>query len=266
MKIHSSLLRKSRYFLPAAIFLALCLLIQCKKSEQPADVPAFDAEKAKEHIISGRQANAFTTELRTSLARLEANNARLANKTLYLTPSVLFSRETLAGLLRQPGVTGVRIYAGRLNNGKTTLLAVATNNRGQDIPSLIVSPEKTLDITEASALVHSFRTSIESVNPLNLPRSELFNRDAIAVLLNKKQAASVRIYWGSENGAACMILVPVNAAGNDIHTRLLARDGEEGGDDPGDEKEPGDDDEAIERGHRCPHSCDVGGPIDDGNP
>lgn len=59
----------------------------------------------------------------------------------------------------------------------------------------------------------------------NLPDAEMFNRDAIAALLNAKGADGIRIYMGKdEKGQIRLVLLPVDKKGNDIHTTLVSRE------------------------------------------
>lgn len=86
---------------------------------------------------------------------------------------------------------------------------------------------------------------------LALEQSESFNRDAIAALLNAKDAsgnpaAGVRIYQGLDaEGRTRLVLVPYDARGNDIITRLSSS---------GDTAVSGSS-EVVEDGIRCPPSC-----------
>ncbi|WP_163999509.1 hypothetical protein [Pyxidicoccus caerfyrddinensis] len=92
---------------------------------------------------------------------------------------------------------------------------------------------------------------------LALEQSESFNRDAIAALLNAKDAsgnpaAGVRIYQGLDAaGQTRLVLVPYDARGNDILTKLSS---------PGGAAVTGVSAEAVEDGIRCPPYC---GPEDE---
>jgi hypothetical protein len=58
-------------------------------------------------------------------------------------------------------------------------------------------------------------------NHFNLPNAETFNRDMISLLLNQDGADGIRIYYGEdENGKIRLVLLPVDAKGNDIITTL----------------------------------------------
>lgn len=96
----------------------------------------------------------------------------------------------------------------------------------------------------------------------NLPQCELFNKDAIGAILNKPGTEGLRIYLGlNPKKEVCFVLVPVTGKGKDITERLAidynpwipgissARAGYT------------EDAEAIERGLRCPHICDVESPL-----
>lgn len=87
---------------------------------------------------------------------------------------------------------------------------------------------------------------------LALEQSESFNRDAIAALLNARDAsgnpaAGVRIYQGLDAaGQTRLVLVPYDARGNDILTKLSS---------PGDAAVTGLSAETVEDGIRCPPLC-----------
>lgn len=94
-----------------------------------------------------------------------------------------------------------------------------------------------------------------------LPVCELFNKDAIGALLNKKGADGIRVYLGlNREQEVVFVLVPVTAQGKDLRGKLLAKNNfwipgvsTAYAQDP--------EEEAVERGHRCPHSCDLESPL-----
>ena len=100
-----------------------------------------------------------------------------------------------------------------------------------------------------SNLSQGFRDSF------NIPKSELFTRDSIAVLLNQEGATDIRIYFGrNDKGQFVAILVPVDKNGKDIKRNLL---GTRTGFIPGvSSAYAWDEGEAIENGQRCPVVCD----------
>lgn len=89
----------------------------------------------------------------------------------------------------------------------------------------------------------------------NLPNAEMFNRDAIAALLNAKGADGIRIYLGKdEKGQVRLVLLPVDGKGNDIHTTLVSR--ETALNVPGIESAKAQGNlQAMESGQRCPPLC-----------
>lgn len=93
---------------------------------------------------------------------------------------------------------------------------------------------------------------------LALEQSESFNRDAIAALLNARDAsgnlaAGVRIYQGLDGeGRTRLVLVPYDARGNDILTKLSSPDGAAVS---GDTAMAAGSAEAVEEGQRCPPIC-----------
>jgi hypothetical protein len=60
-------------------------------------------------------------------------------------------------------------------------------------------------------------------NHMHMPNAESFNRDVIALLLNQDGADGIRIYYGEDDkGQIRLVLLPVDSAGHDIVTTLLA--------------------------------------------
>jgi hypothetical protein len=94
------------------------------------------------------------------------------------------------------------------------------------------------------------------INRFQLADAEMFNRDAIIALLDAEGAAGIRIYMGRDSGKVKLVLLPVDASGNDIKTNLLnsksltqkaaaQTDFEDGYGGP----------QAVEVGQRCPTVC-----------
>jgi hypothetical protein len=94
----------------------------------------------------------------------------------------------------------------------------------------------------------------------NLPVAEMFNRDAIALLLNQEGADGIRIYFGRDDeGYVRLVLLPVDKNGKDIRKKLLDPNDkkDDTNSDPKVMKQTGDlDGEAVEVGQRCPTVCD----------
>lgn len=89
----------------------------------------------------------------------------------------------------------------------------------------------------------------------NLPVAEMFNRDAIALLLRQDGADGVRIYLGrDDSGQVRLVLLPVDNQGNDIRKMLITNLQQAAAT----KAAPPDDGEAIEAGQRCPTLCDGG--------
>ncbi len=137
-----------------------------------------------------------------------------------------------------------------------------------------VDPEKArgniISTKQAKAYTNSFRQGRSDLarrlgdsaylrDTFNLPDAEMFNRDAIALLLNQEGAEGIRIYMGRDDkGQVRLILLPVDKDGKNIIGKLIttrtayipgvksarAQDGGDG--------------EAIENGQRCPTMCDMG--------
>lgn len=89
----------------------------------------------------------------------------------------------------------------------------------------------------------------------NLPDAEMFNRDAIAALLNAKGATNLRIYLGrDEKGQVRFVLLPADDKGNDVRTTLIR--GEKAVSIPGmSSAYAREGAQAMESGQRCPSLC-----------
>ena len=95
----------------------------------------------------------------------------------------------------------------------------------------------------------------------NMPVAELFNRDAIAALLNAPGAAGVRIYLGRKaNGEVVFVLLPINKEGKDIKVKLLNYAASKGATNEaagaGEPDVNNRDAQGMENGQRCPSICD----------
>jgi hypothetical protein len=122
-----------------------------------------------------------------------------------------------------------------------------------------------ISIKEAEELKNGFQQAKKELrrrlpgnyldSAFNLPDAEMFNRDAIAALLNAKGAQNLRIYLGrDEKGQVRLVLLPADANGNDILTTLVP--GERAVSVPGISSayaRAGA--QAMESGQRCPPMC-----------
>lgn len=93
------------------------------------------------------------------------------------------------------------------------------------------------------------------VKQFDLPDAEMFNRDAIALLLAQEGADGVRIYMGrDDSGRVRLVLLPVDKNGKDIRKTLLTnRTVSIPGVSSAYAQQEG---EAVEAGQRCPTMCD----------
>lgn len=128
-----------------------------------------------------------------------------------------------------------------------------------------------LPIQAALGYTKNFRTVRDSMyrqlpayqSALNLGQAEAFNRDALAVLLNQKDAqgntaSGVRIYYGLDReGQVRMVLVPYDKNGNDIINQLIAEKSAAIPGIPSALAFAGSG-QTIEDGQRCPTICDNG--------
>ncbi len=130
----------------------------------------------------------------------------------------------------------------------------------------IVSMKTAADYTKAfhaaeKELKAQLKDSTFLNRQFNLPKCEMFNRDAIAALLNKEGSKGVRIYLGlNEKKEVCFVLVPVTDKGTDLRGKLVA---DKSFRIPGISSAMAQltDEEAIERGQRCPYVCDLTSPL-----
>jgi hypothetical protein len=108
----------------------------------------------------------------------------------------------------------------------------------------------------------ALRSQVKDSSFLNkefdMPIAEMFNRDAIALLLNQPGADGIRIYLGRDaKGKVRMVLLPVDKNGKDIRRKLLDALTQKAAAQPLDPGDGGDGDGgAVEVGQRCPDLCD----------
>lgn len=122
-----------------------------------------------------------------------------------------------------------------------------------------------ISIEEADRLQNGFQQARKELSrqipgryldsAFNLPDAELFNRDAIAALLNAKGATNLRIYLGrDEKGQVRFVLLPADSQGRDIRTTLIP--GEKAVNVPGISSATARAGaQAMESGQRCPPLC-----------
>lgn len=104
-------------------------------------------------------------------------------------------------------------------------------------------------------LLAQLRDSSYLDREFNLPIAEMFNRDAIALLLNQEGADGIRIYLGrDEKGQVRLVLLPVDKNGKDIRRKLMDLQSltQKAAASPDDDM----DGQAVEVGQRCPTVCD----------
>lgn len=133
----------------------------------------------------------------------------------------------------------------------------------------VAAQQHIIPMKDAAAYTRNFRQAREALyarhselkGQLGLPLSESFNRDAIAALLNAKDsggnpAAGVRVYFGQgDDGQTRLVLVPYDARGNDIITRLSPETEQRGVGAPGGDAASAVGGEAVEDGKICPPTC-----------
>ena len=149
------------------------------------------------------------------------------------------------------------------------LIMVLTQCRPQGDFKIPLDPVKAsrhvISIEEARKLKDGFQQARKELtrqipghyldSAFNMPDAELFNRDAIAALLNAKGAVNLRIYLGrDEKGQVRFVLLPTDAKGNDIVTTLVP--GEKVVSIPGiSSAYAAKKGQAVESGQRCPSLC-----------
>lgn len=94
-----------------------------------------DEEQARQHVITVREAKAYSTSFRQGrqeLARRLGDSAFLRD-TFNLPDAETFNRHAIALLLNQEGAEGVRIYMGRDAKGLVRLVLVPVDKAGKNI-------------------------------------------------------------------------------------------------------------------------------------
>lgn len=232
MKHNCSLPRLSYWMMFPLFFL---LMVQCRKSS--SEQPAFDSEKAAEHVITLKTAHRFKNTFANRMQQLRnllAQSGQQPDDLLRFTESVLIKRETFDLLQQTPGCTGIGIYSARENDGTVTYLLNAIDDADMDMPNTTYGAAGKLSDEAAATLIKEFglhlrklekrvaTTGIELDILMDLPRGQAFNRDAIQALLQVPLLSAVRIYHGiKKNGKGCVVLVPVAADGRNIQAYLL---------------------------------------------
>jgi hypothetical protein len=141
-----------------------------------------------------------------------------------------------------------------------------TPNRDYKIPlNPVKASQHVITIEEAESLQAGFQQARKELSrqipgryldsAFNLPDAELFNRDAIAALLNASGAKNLRIYLGrDEKGQVRFVLLPADSLGRDIRTTLIP--GERAVSIPGISSATAKAGaQAMESGQRCPPLC-----------
>lgn len=142
----------------------------------------------------------------------------------------------------------------------------ACEQKGGDIP---VDRERAkahiIPISDADAYRDNFGKTKETLRGLisdssfldrqfDLPVAEMFNRDAIALLLNQEGADGIRIYFGRDaNGKIRLVLLPVDKNGKDIRKMLI--DDKNITQNAAAQPPGGGFGQAVEVGQRCPDLC-----------
>lgn len=107
-----------------------------------------------------------------------------------------------------------------------SLVAIGCNNKtetqGESQPRLAASANHTISLDDAIKLTRNFRSSI----PPDSVRAESFSVDAIRNLINQKDCAGVRIYYGKkDDGKPALVLVGTDSTGEDMTAGLIIETG-----------------------------------------
>lgn len=96
--------------------------------------------------------------------------------------------------------------------------------------------DHSISLSEAAELTANYRETLSS----NLEvKAEYFGKDALIALLDQNACVGVRIYYGLDtNGVKKLVLVGVDAEGNDLYEGAL-----------------------MERGQSCPPECSAENPL-----
>lgn len=153
---------------------------------------------------------------------------------------------------------------------RTAAYAAVANTNPPIVFDTARARQHIIPISVASSMTANFRSARKTLasklydtayltTNFNLANAEMFNRDAIALLLNVPNAVGIRIYNGRDNnGLIRFILVPVDGNGNDIITTLLPKTVAMKGNGNSPARVEG---EAVDAGQRCPTYCPFGGPL-----
>jgi hypothetical protein len=122
------------------------------------------------------------------------------------------------------------------------LFILQSCNQRKDIPVNEENVERNIiSIKTAQRYTARYRSGVTDVSrrmsdrkflidSFNMPVAVNFNQDALALLLNQKDrkgayASGVRMYFArNDSNHVTLVLVPYDAAGNDILNRLIAKD------------------------------------------
>lgn len=146
------------------------------------------------------------------------------------------------------------------------LTLIACNNTNNKFPiDEKRARQHIIPLKQADAFRNSFKEGRKEIGALlgdsflvkkfEMPDAEMFNKDAIALLLNQEGVDGVRIYLGrDDSGKVRLVLLPVDKNGKDIRKMLLTdRTVSIPGISSAYAQQDGD---AIETGQRCPTMCD----------
>lgn len=131
------IMKSTRTLLVAATCTGILFLSACKDAEE--DIP-YNKEKARQHIISLKTADAYTAGFREAKDTLRnlTSNAVFLDKQFDLPVAEMFNRDAIALLLNQKGADGIRIYFGRDENGLVRLVLLPVDKNGKDIRTVLL--------------------------------------------------------------------------------------------------------------------------------
>jgi hypothetical protein len=104
-----------------------------------------DPEKARVHIISSTQGEAYIKSFKEAdaeLSRLLKDSSFLARQ-FQLPVAEAFNRDAIGALLNAEGAQGIRVYLGRDASGQIRLVLTPIDKNGQDILTKLIP-----DVTE----------------------------------------------------------------------------------------------------------------------
>jgi hypothetical protein len=131
-------------FLAGITVCGMLSLSGCRPKPNPDGKIPFDPGQAREHIISGLQAQEYLNSFKTGDTALLhlLKDTTFLDKHFQLPTAESFNRDAIIALLDADSAAGVRIYLGRDAQGEVRFVLVPVDKNGQDIHTRLL-PDST---------------------------------------------------------------------------------------------------------------------------